>query len=68
MDVPFALGYLDPGTGSVVLQIMVGGLLGGVLAVKMFWKRLAGFFAGRKTSPRQATPPADGGGTESPAP
>jgi len=39
-----AFGYLDPGTGSFVLQLVVAGLLSGLLAVKMFWSRLIGIF------------------------
>jgi hypothetical protein len=38
------LAYLDPGTGSVVLQMVVGGLLGAALTIKIFWRRIVGFF------------------------
>ncbi len=39
-----ALAYLDPGTGSVVLQLVVGGFLGAALTIKLFWRRILGFF------------------------
>lgn len=38
-----AYGYLDPGTGSYVLQLLIGGLLGGLFAVGLFWKRILAF-------------------------
>lgn len=38
-----AYGYLDPGTGSYVLQLIIGGLLGGLFAVGLFWKRVIAF-------------------------
>lgn len=36
-------GYLDPGTGSFLLQIVVGAVIGSIVLVKGFWKRLCGF-------------------------
>ncbi len=35
-----ASAYLDPGTGSYVFQIMIAGLVGGLFAIKMYWKKL----------------------------
>jgi hypothetical protein len=37
MDV---LAYLDPGSGSMLLQALLGGLAGFAVAVKMFGRRL----------------------------
>jgi len=42
------LAYLDPGTGSIILQSIVAGLLGIAVAIKMFWQRIIGFFRFRK--------------------
>lgn len=39
---PKAYAYLDPGAGSIVLQIILGGLAGVGLAWKLFWHRLRG--------------------------
>lgn len=44
--------YLDPGSGSYVLQILVASLVAGLFAIKLFWLRLTGFFGklfGRRT-------------------
>jgi hypothetical protein len=38
-----AYGYLDPGTGSYIIQLLIGGLLGGLFAVGLFWKRVLAF-------------------------
>ncbi len=41
-----AHAYLDPGTGSYILQLLIAGLLGVAFAVKMFWKNIRSFFVG----------------------
>jgi len=38
-----AYGYLDPGTGSYVLQFLIGGLLGGLFALGLFWRRVLAY-------------------------
>lgn len=42
-----AHAYLDPGTGSYILQLMIAGLLGASLAVKIFWGNIQAFFSSR---------------------
>jgi hypothetical protein len=34
-----ASAYIDPSTGSYVLQLLLAGLLGALFALKVFWKR-----------------------------
>ena len=34
------LAYLDPGTGSLIFQAILGALLGGLMALKLFWSRI----------------------------
>jgi hypothetical protein len=41
-----AHAYLDPGTGSYVLQLLIGGLLGGLFALGVFWRRVVAFVKG----------------------
>jgi hypothetical protein len=38
-----AHAYLDPGTGSYILQVAVAALVGCLFATKLFFKRIAGF-------------------------
>ena len=41
-----AHAYLDPGSGSYILQLALAGLLGASLAVKIFWTRIKVFLSG----------------------
>jgi hypothetical protein len=40
-----AHAYIDPGTGSYILQIVIAGLVGAAFTFKLFWKRLQVFFS-----------------------
>jgi hypothetical protein len=53
--------YLDPGAGSILLQAVVAGVLGGLFAIKLFWKRIVGFFHGgqRKEPDTKSTPESE---------
>jgi hypothetical protein len=47
-----ALAYLDPGTGSFIMQMLIGAVLGGLVAIGVFWKRFSawvGRLFGRKS-------------------
>lgn len=41
-----AHAYLDPGTGSVFLQMLIAGIVSAMFALKMFWRRIVDFFTG----------------------
>lgn len=45
-----AHAYLDPGTGSFLLQVIVGGFLGGVFIIKGYWQRISAFFTKKKSN------------------
>lgn len=34
------LAYLDPGTGSIIVQVLIAGLCGGLFAIKLFWSKI----------------------------
>lgn len=40
-----AYAYLDPGTGSYILQLLLGVFVGAMFAIKIFWKNIKGYFA-----------------------
>ncbi|HMK07634.1 MAG TPA: hypothetical protein VK449_01240 [Anaerolineales bacterium] len=42
--------YLDPGSGSFLIQLVIAGLLGAALAVRLSWGRIKGLFR-RKDNP-----------------
>ena len=35
-----AWAYLDPGTGSMMLQLLLGGVAGAMVVGKLYWQRL----------------------------
>ena len=44
-----AVAYLDPGTGSMLLQVILGGIAAVGVAIKLYWHRLrAAFGMGKK--------------------
>ncbi len=45
---PRAYAYLDPGSVSMVLQMIVGGLAGLALILKLYWRKLLGLFGIKK--------------------
>ena len=36
--------YLDPGTGSIILQVVIGVAVGGLFTITLFWHRVKSFF------------------------
>ncbi len=45
--------YLDPGTGSMVVQGVIAAIAAGAVALKLYWKRLRSVF-GRKPASGEA--------------
>lgn len=43
-----AHAYLDPGTGSMILQVLLGGVASLALAGKLYWHKLLSLFGLRK--------------------
>lgn len=44
--VPAAYAYLDPGTGSFILQTLIAALFGALFVLKSYWLRIKGWFFG----------------------
>ena len=54
---PPAAAYLDPGTGSMMLQMLLGGIAGAVVVGKLYWHRLKEVVTSRFSSkPSDAAP------------
>jgi hypothetical protein len=52
--------YLDPGSGSVLIQIVIATILGGLIAIRVFWSRLISRFkGGARPSEEDGEPDAD---------
>lgn len=39
--------YLDPGSGSYLLQLLIASVLGAAFAVRLYWTRIKAFFTRR---------------------
>jgi hypothetical protein len=44
-------GYLDPGTGSMLVQLLVGGVAAVAVTAKLYWHRILRLLRIRKTEP-----------------
>lgn len=49
---PFLLPlYLDPGSGSFILQLILAGALGLGVAVRVYWAKITALITGKKKDP-----------------
>ena len=48
------LAYLDPASGSLLLQLLLGGVAGLALVLKLFWHRILGLFGKRPDDDKPA--------------
>jgi hypothetical protein len=39
----YAHAYLDPGTGSMIVQIVIAGTVGALFTLKTFWSQIKNF-------------------------
>lgn len=39
-----SFAYIDPGTGSFIVQAILGVIFGASLTVRIFWRKIIGFF------------------------
>ena len=44
-----AHAYLDPGTGSFLLQAVIALLMGALLTLKLYWRKMKSFFVSSPT-------------------
>lgn len=45
--------YLDPGTGSIIVQAIIGAVVGAGVVVKVYWRKIRSLFGGKKTDTKQ---------------
>ncbi len=46
-----AYAYLDPGTGSMILQLLLGGVAGALVIGKLYFRKIQSFVAGLRGHP-----------------
>jgi len=60
---PAAHAYLDPGTGSIILQGLIAGFAAAALVARQFWHRITSFlrdpFNRKRDREQDATAPDD---------
>ncbi len=49
------LFYLDPGSGSFLIQLLLAAALGIGVAMRMYWSRIKQIFGGKKSEPTEPT-------------
>jgi hypothetical protein len=54
-----AYAYLDMGTGSMLLQLLVAGLAGAAVFLRIFWIKIKHFFARNKEDEQNGTDSTD---------
>ena len=47
--------YIDPGTGSYILQLLIAAFLGISLSLKIFWKKIKRLFSSKKIDEQNLT-------------
>jgi hypothetical protein len=48
-----ANAYLNPGTGSMILQAIIAGLAVLTVTIKIYWYKLVAFFKGERYEPEE---------------
>lgn len=51
--------YLDPGSGSIILQMILAGILGIGVFLKVFWKKITGLFRHGKAHETKTVDPTE---------
>ena len=54
------LAYLDPGSGSMILQIIAGGVAAVAVTAKLYWNKLLRFLHIKKDEPETTSTEAPG--------
>ena len=52
-----AHAYLDPGTGGMLLQLLLGGFAAALVVLRLYWHSFKAWLSGNKPAP----PPRDDG-------
>lgn len=52
MELPLA--YLDPGSGSMIVSLIMGGLAAAGVAIKLWWNKILRFLRIKKAQPTTA--------------
>ena len=45
--------YIDPGSGSYLIQMLIAGILGSLFFIKNAWGKVKNFFTGKKSDEKE---------------
>ncbi len=45
------MAYLDPGSGSFLIQMLLAGGLGAAFLIKTYWRKIRGLFVKKENTP-----------------
>ena len=54
-----AYAYLDPGTGSMILQLALAGIAGSLVVIKVYWYKLKSLFSKQTATPESSVDDQD---------
>ena len=49
----YAYAYIDPGTGSIILQALIGALAAAGAAISIYWSKVKSFFLKKKKNEKK---------------
>lgn len=49
-----AYAYLDPGTGSILIQSAIAAIVSGFFAIKLYWIRIKSWFTSQSSSKKDS--------------
>jgi hypothetical protein len=55
-----AYAYLDPGSGSMILQLLLGGVAGAAVVIKLYWRRFLSLLGAGKDKKTESEPDGSG--------
>jgi hypothetical protein len=51
--------YLDPGSGSFIIQLLLAAALGIGVGIKIYWAKIKSLFTGKKVEPKPSSDEVD---------
>ena len=46
-EIQILLAYIDPGTGSYLIQLLIASILGSLFALKTYWRKIKAFIGAK---------------------
>ena len=53
-DFRLLFAYIDPGTGSYLVQLLIATILGGLFVVKTYWRKILSLFSDKFSKSKES--------------